>query len=208
MIAPPPRFSMIGAAIQVPMITAVRSISITRRHCVSDACGYPGIPVPMPALLYKMSRPPNFSTAVSIILRASASWVTSALTNVARPPALSVCFAVSAPPAVSTSATTIEAPSCARRIEVARPIPDPAPVMTATFPRISILLSEGYRARLTNVAQHDADQQSDQHVGRESDVSVVAFFQKEQETKCHPSKRHQRQHQQADGHNRMRVAAD
>ena len=73
MIAPPPFFCISGAARPVPRMTACRSISITRRHRSGGASGKPGAPTPMPALLCRMSRRPNFDTAVSIIWRASSS---------------------------------------------------------------------------------------------------------------------------------------
>ena len=44
---------------------------------------------------------------------------------------------VSAPPTSSMSATTTAVPSFAKASAVARPMPDPAPVTTATFPRSS-----------------------------------------------------------------------
>ena len=141
MMTPPPFFCISGAARPVPRTTACRSISITRCHRSGGASGKPGAPTPMPALLCRMSRRPNFETAVSSIRRASSSRVTSALTKTARPPALSIRLTVSAPPASSRSATTIAAPSLANRSDVARPIPDEPPVMTPTFPLISIARS-------------------------------------------------------------------
>src|SRR5438552_12989216 len=81
----------------------------------------------MPALLKAVSTLPQASCAVAYIRRTSSSTDTSARTN--RPPAFS---AADFPAASSTSTATILAPSAASRMAVARPIPLPAPVITAT----------------------------------------------------------------------------
>src|SRR5207237_9369871 len=59
---------------------------------------------------------------------------TSTATAAARPPAARSCSTVSPAEASSMSAATTAAPSAARRVADARPIPDPAPVTRATFP--------------------------------------------------------------------------
>src|SRR5262245_56420661 len=71
---------------------------------------------------------------VSTYRRTSAADVTSAWTTHGSPPASSTAFrdVSSAPSEMSTSAT--RAPSDTRRRAVARPMPPPAPVMTATLP--------------------------------------------------------------------------
>ena len=60
--------------------------------------------------------------------------VTSIATKMARPPALSIRRTVSLPAAWSSSATATPAPSAANRIAASRPIPPPAPVISAIFP--------------------------------------------------------------------------
>src|ERR1700733_14326206 len=114
----------------------------------------------MPALLCRMSRRPNFETAVSSIRRASSSLVTSVLTKTARPPALSMRLTVSAPPVSSRSATTIAAPSFASR-------------------RPNLLID-----RLAYAPNQYADDQACENVGRQRNISVVAFADKEDEAEC------------------------
>jgi len=87
-----------------------------------------------------MSNPPNVFLANANMLSMSADRVTSTRTAAARPPAFSIAATVSADPASFTSATTIAAPSLASRCAVARPIPDPAPVIIATLPSMFIAL--------------------------------------------------------------------
>src|SRR5271168_813133 len=164
----------------------------------------------MPALLCRMSRRPNFETAVLSIRRASSSRVTSDLTKTARPPALSIRLTVSAPPASSRSATTIAAPSFARRSAVARPIPDEPPVMTPAFPLISIARSSVHKKNtnrsLADTPNQHADDQTREHVGRQRNISVVAFADKEDEAERDARERHQGQHEQPDGQNCVRIA--
>src|SRR5271167_407648 len=140
----------------------------------------------MPALLCRISRRPYFDIAVSSIRRASSSLVTSVFTKTARPPAPSMRLTVSAPPASSRSATTIAAPSFASRSDVARPIPDEPPVMTPTFPLISIAQSSvrNPNRALTDTPHQHANDQPREHMGREGDISVVAFLDKEDEAEC------------------------
>src|SRR5579862_4146877 len=210
MMTPPPFFCISGAARPVPRITACKSISITRCHRSGGASGNPGAPTPMPALLCRMSRRPYFETAVSSIFRASSSLVTSAFTNTARPPALSMRLTVSAPPVSSRSATTIAAPSFASRSDVARPIPDEPPVMTPTFPLISIARSsvrkKNTNRSLTHTPNQHADDQSREYIGRQRNISVVAFPDEEDEAERDARERNQGQREQPDGQHRMRIA--
>src|SRR5277367_1426275 len=162
----------------------------------------------MPALLCRMSRRPNFETAVSSIRRASSSLLTSVLTKTARPPALSMRLTVSAPPFSSRSATTIAAPSFASRSDVARPMPDEPPVMTPTFPLISIARTSVRILvdRSAYAPNQYADDQACEHVGRQRNISVVAFADKEDEAERDARERHQGQHEQPDRENRVRIA--
>src|SRR5688500_13830494 len=82
-----------------------------------------------------MCSAPNFFTPSPIIRCTSASTATSPATATACPPAASTFLTVSAAAACSMSATTILPPSSAKSTAAARPIPAPAPVMNATFPR-------------------------------------------------------------------------
>src|SRR5580704_10393457 len=80
-----------------------------------------------------MSRPPNFFTAPDTIALASSEFDTSARIARASPPALVIRRTVSSAPAALTSTTATRAPSRAKSVAVARPIPEPAPVMSATL---------------------------------------------------------------------------
>src|ERR1700730_3488401 len=137
-MAPPPRLCINGAARKHPRMTACKSISSTRRHLSRSHCGKPGVPTAIPALLCRMSKRPKVDIAVSIMCRACSASVTSTRIAAARPPALSIIRTVSRAPASLRSAASTEAPSAARRTAVARPIPDPPPVMTAVLPLMSI----------------------------------------------------------------------
>ena len=88
----------------------------------------------MAALFTRMWTAPNAATASAAIRVTLGSSETSVCTKSARPPAFLICSWASRPVASSRSAITTAAPSSANNSAVARPIPAPAPVMTATFP--------------------------------------------------------------------------
>ena len=116
------------------------------------------LPLPsIPALLNAQSSRPYASTARPTIASTSAEFETSARTNVAAPPAAVTCSTVSWPPASVTSATTTLAPSRAKTSAAARPIPDPPPVTSATFPStlpdMNRLLSYALRIRTDDVVR-------------------------------------------------------
>ena len=91
-----------------------------------------------PALFTMMSSRPNARTAKATIRRACADLATSVRTKAARPPAAAMRRTVSRPCATATSATATAAPSAASRIAVARPMPEAAPVTSATLSLIRI----------------------------------------------------------------------
>src|SRR5208282_383574 len=86
-----------------------------------------------PALLNRMSSRPNALTVSLTIRSTSAPTRTSTDTDLATPPAFSISAAVLAADSARTSASISFAPSCANRIALARPIPEPAPVINATL---------------------------------------------------------------------------
>ena len=88
----------------------------------------------MPALLNSTSRRPNASSAPAIIRRQSRASETSARAKMARPPVSAIMAAVSEPAQSSMSTAATAAPSRAKRSAVWRPIPLPAPVISADFP--------------------------------------------------------------------------
>src|SRR5271154_2804040 len=86
-----------------------------------------------------MSSRPN-ALIVSLIIRStSAPTRTSTDTDLATPPAFSISAAVLLAVSARTSATITFAPSCAKRIALARPIPEPAPVINATLSLSSMI---------------------------------------------------------------------
>src|SRR3972149_11854164 len=133
-MTPPPRRRIAGTAASVPAMTAHRLTAMVRSHLSRGASGKRGQPAFMPALLCRMSIPPNVSSVKATICSTSAQRVTSVCTNAARLPASSTSRTVSRPPASSTSAMATAAPACTRAMAVARPMPEPPPVTRATFP--------------------------------------------------------------------------
>src|SRR4051812_47822234 len=85
-----------------------------------------------PALLTSISRLPSAVTAVETICCHVASRETSPATATARPPS-EISAATASAPAWFRSLTRTAAPSCASRSAIARPMPCPAPVTTATL---------------------------------------------------------------------------
>ena len=88
----------------------------------------------MPAMLPSTSIRPKAAAHPSAARRQSATDDTSAVWVRMVPPPARTCSATASSPASSTSTPNTEAPSPARRIEAARPIPDAAPVKRAALP--------------------------------------------------------------------------
>ena len=86
------------------------------------------------ALLTRMSRPPNRATAKRINPRQTSSLVRSPSKYSASQPAALTRRTVSAPSARSRPCTTTFDPSCAKCSAIPRPMPEVAPVTTATLP--------------------------------------------------------------------------
>src|SRR6266704_100862 len=131
MTEPPPCARICLMAYLQHRYTEVRLTSCTRRHASTSVVRIESSSGgEIPALLNAMSSPPYSSTATWNSARTSGSDVTSTFTY--RSP---------------MSAQTTFAPSTAKRRAVARPIPLPAPVTTATFSArrspIAALLSFG-----------------------------------------------------------------
>ena len=130
MIDPPPASSMYGIAARAPKIgpftftASVRSIrsSVTSWNTVGRFT---------PALLKTTSTLPHRSTVPSVYARTWTSSETSAgAANAASP----ISAAVDRTASSFRSTHVTRAPSSAKRIALARPIPDPAPVTMQTFP--------------------------------------------------------------------------
>jgi len=84
-------------------------------------------------------RPPKRSTVAATIRPQAVSSVTSAPSPNASPPAALIARAVSSAAAAARSTHATRAPSAAKRIAVARPMPEPAPVISASAPRIRVI---------------------------------------------------------------------
>src|SRR3990172_6988626 len=87
----------------------------------------------MPALLTRMSSRPKVCSACSTMRATSSRRETSPLAMATAAPTDWSAAADSSSPAVSTSVRNKRAPSSAKRCAVARPMPDPAPVIQATL---------------------------------------------------------------------------
>src|SRR5712692_8631710 len=114
--------------------TPVRLIAITRFHSSSLYSWVRRPAPPIPALLNAQSSRPKAVTARSTIASTAADFATSVLTKIASLPASLTILRVSWPPGSTTSASINFAPSRAKIFAVARPIPEPAPVITAILP--------------------------------------------------------------------------
>lgn len=91
----------------------------------------------MPALLTRMSSRLYFLIAASVIFLTLVAEDTSVLTKNALPPFLTISAATFLPLSERVAITTC-APSRANRSAIAFPMPFPAPVTMATFPRSCI----------------------------------------------------------------------
>ena len=96
----------------------------------------------MPALFISTSRPPSTETVWASASCTAASEVTSSSIVAERPPCSAICAAVVCAPSALRSAHITAAPSEAIRTAHSRPIPEPAPVISATRPSsLSIAMS-------------------------------------------------------------------
>src|SRR4029078_10457118 len=150
MIDPPPFASIAGIAYLQPRKTPRTLTAMTWSQTYTDVSvtewSASGITA---ALLYRTSTRPYVATAWSIMAFASASFDTSAWTNVACPPAAVVWSTVSRPAASPYSATMTLAPCSANIRAATRPIPPPPPVMIETLSASRILAGPPSRAHRT-----------------------------------------------------------
>src|SRR3954469_16301735 len=150
MIDPPPAISIAGMAYLQPRNTPRTLTAITWSQTSTDVSVTEWSASGMtPALLYRTSSRPYVPTAWSTISFASASFDTSAFTNVACPPAAVIWSTVSRPAASPNSATTTFAPCSANIRAATRPIPPPPPVMIETLSASRILAGPPSRAHRT-----------------------------------------------------------
>ena len=150
-MTPPFCFSKTGSVLRMTRMGPVRLVAITLSHNSSVTSPAGTSMSKMPALLTRMSSRPYVDTVVSTMRETSCSRATSAVTASACPRALRMVSAVFPAEIPSMSATTTAAPSLANRRAISRPMPDPAPVMSATlfasFPFLSGTVSPAAAAR-------------------------------------------------------------
>jgi hypothetical protein len=111
----------------------VRFTASVRFHSSSVSVGV-GLKHPTPATFARMCTAPYRSRAAAMTPDPEAGSVTSHAVPQALPPLASIAPAVRSALVPSMSAHTTDAPSVANRSAVARPMPPPAPVTTATRP--------------------------------------------------------------------------
>ena len=129
MIEPPVGFIAGSAARQPRNVPSTLTRYISRKSAsVVDSMSPKR---PMPAELSKTSRRPWRATRSATTRGQASSSVTSRTAVVCGAPSAA---ASAARPISSRSVATIVAPSAARRSAAARPMPDAAPVMSATLP--------------------------------------------------------------------------
>ena len=132
-IAPPPNSASFGAPYNRPLYTPVR--------LTDTVCSHPFLP-PIPALFTNIFNPPNSLIALLSALSTSSSLVTSNSKAEAWPPLSEINADVSSAAFPFISVHITAAPSADILIAIARPKPEPAPVMKAIRPskRSSIFL--------------------------------------------------------------------
>src|SRR5213594_1911191 len=143
--APPPRRAIAGTAACVARNIDLRSTAMTRSHSSSVVSSRP-LRDSMPTLLWRMSTPPQRSTAALTIAAHSAARVTSAAWAVVLPPSARIAATVSSARSFIWSAHRTFAPSRAKSRAVALPFPrpgprEPAPVTIAILPLSRPLMS-------------------------------------------------------------------
>src|SRR6266540_3069636 len=122
-----------GRASRVTRNTAVRFVARIASQNESSR-SESGVGPPRPALLTRTSIRPHFSTTAEIIRAIAGASVTSAAIAIAPPPDASISRAIRWHESSLLAARATRAPSCAKRREIASPIPREAPVTRATFP--------------------------------------------------------------------------
>src|SRR5712692_10303810 len=136
MMEPPPAFWRCGMPCLVTQKTLLRLMAMTRSHCTPSVSSTERSLSfhRTPALLYRTWSEPKRFTPASTIRLTSSSTATSPTAANAWPPAFSTSATVSSAAALLMSHTTTRAPSAAKRTAASRPIPMPAPVISAVLP--------------------------------------------------------------------------
>ena len=132
-IEPPPALRISGIAYLVPRKTPVALTDITSFHS-SRVVSSIGTVRYIPALFTRTSSFPNLWAARATAFFQSSSLLTSSFTKRARPPASFTSASILRPSSTSTSPMTTLAPSLAKSLASAAPIPRAPPLMIATLP--------------------------------------------------------------------------
>src|SRR5271155_3569778 len=131
-IDPPPAAFMTGIANFMPRKTPRALTAINRSQAAVSKRSSTALPE-SPASLTRRSSLPNSASVVSTVAFHSASLVTSRWRKTAAPFAFVMSATTCLPSSSSTSATTTLAPSRAKMRAMLAPIPDAAPVISATL---------------------------------------------------------------------------
>src|ERR1035441_362432 len=170
-IEPPPAWRIAGTTCLATKAGPMMLMSSIGRH----SSGVASIPLRMKiaALFTRTWIAPKAATASAAMCATLASSDTSVRTNSAFPPAWLICWAAARPVDSSRSAITTAAPSSANRSAVARPIPAPAPVITATlaFNRFmavfSLVKSGGSNTGTDRYSQHYSSSRASSSLAQE-----------------------------------------
>ena len=133
MLPPSPETRISGIECFTPRNTPSRLTAVWRRQ-FSSVISRIDPPMPMPALLTRMSSRPSRALISAMTLSQAASSVTSWCRYQALPPALTMAATTWAPMSSCRSVTTAVAPSAASFSAQLRPMPLAAPVISATLP--------------------------------------------------------------------------
>src|SRR5277367_4548498 len=131
-IEPPPAAFMIGTANFMPRKTPRALTAISRSQAAVSKRSSTALPL-NPASLTRMSSLPYSANVASTVAFHSASLLTSSRRNIAAPLALVMSATTRLPSSSSISATTTLAPSRAKIRAMLAPMPDAAPVISATL---------------------------------------------------------------------------
>lgn len=140
MMHPPPPSFMALMACRVPTNTPSRFVASTRRQS-ARLVSVIGRAKAMPAQLTAMSRRPHSARIRAIAACQSVCEVTSSRKASAWPPPAQIASATCAESGSFRSAKATLAPASARRLAVALPMPEAAPVTRATLPTMRWALS-------------------------------------------------------------------
>ena len=124
----PRRWPIMPGKTRLEQRNTLFNVASTSRSHVASSMRTRLSPSHKAALLTSTSTPPNTSSAAVTMASTSEETLTSVCVNMALPPAALIPSATCSARAPIRSATTMEAPSAAKRRLMTRPIPDPPPV--------------------------------------------------------------------------------